>query len=114
MDTQEKTPRELEENSPFLAPQSAPSPPPPSYISHVTYQPPTTIPFLHTAPRASTESSHSSYRDKFALEECHDKNRSRKALMIFAGFLGVIFLVVVLSVFGGVYHWGRGEPGIGN
>jgi hypothetical protein len=34
--------------------------------------------------------------------------------MIFAGFLGVIFLVVVLSVFGGVYHWGRGEPGIGN
>ncbi|PMD28947.1 hypothetical protein L207DRAFT_642757 [Hyaloscypha variabilis F] len=107
MDNQEKTPRDLEENtesSPFLDP---PSPPPPSYISHVTYNLPTSIPFVAASPRASSESSHSSYRDKFIIEEYNDKRRSRKAILIFVGGVGIVALVIALTALGGVYHWGK-------
>ncbi|KAE9367157.1 hypothetical protein N431DRAFT_487559 [Stipitochalara longipes BDJ] len=110
MDTEEKTPRELEENtesSPFLDPPFPLSPPPPSYISHITYNQPTSIPFVQSSPRASSESSHSSYRDKFVIEEYQDKRRSRKAIMIFVGSVGIIALVIALTAFGSVYHWGK-------
>ena len=64
---------------------------------------------MYTSPRASSESSHSSYREIKVAEFSLDakERRKRKARLIVVGCVSVVAVVIALSVFGGVYAWGR-------
>lgn len=64
---------------------------------------------MYTSPRASSESSHSSYREIKVAEFSPDakEKRKRKARLIVVGAVSVVAVVIALSVVGGVYAWGR-------
>jgi hypothetical protein len=64
---------------------------------------------MYTSPRASSESSHSSYREIKVAEfsPSTKERRKRKAVLIVVGAVSVVAVVIALSVFGGVYAWGR-------
>ncbi len=62
---------------------------------------------MYTSPRASSESSHSSYRKIKVAEFLPDTKERRKARLIVVGAVSVVAVVIALSVFGGVYAWGR-------
>jgi hypothetical protein len=64
---------------------------------------------MYTSPRASSDSTHSSYREIKVAEFSPDtkERRKRKARLIVVGTVSVVALVIALGVVGGVYAWGR-------
>jgi uncharacterized protein HemX len=64
---------------------------------------------MYTSPRASSDSTHSSYREIKVAEFSPDtkEQRKRKARLIVVGTVSVVALVIALGVVGGVYAWGR-------